>query len=366
MRRLPYPKRLALGVGLALLPAPLAAQERIEGRVLGGLDEQIEGAMVLLLDAERPVASTLSDADGRFAIDAPGPGRYRLRVDRIGYASTESEPFDVAAGEVVRRDARTAPEAVALEGLDVSGAPRCDLGAAEGSATAAVWEEARKALAAATWTADRELYRLSWIHYQRRLGPDARRVLSEERRRQRSVTPRPFRSVDQDTLLAFGYARDLGDGRVYWAPDADVLLSDAFLDGHCFSLDRREREGRTEIGLRFEPVEGVRLPDIVGTLWIDVTHGGLTTVEFEYVNVPRSARVVRGNARGRLQFQALPNGTWIIDEWWIRMPVLRERRDRIAGTVRYEVTGYAEEGARVTGIRSLSGAVVTTDREEAP
>ena len=47
---------------------------------------------------------------------------------------------------------------------------------AEGAATAIVWYEARKALAAASWTWEREMYRFAWTRYERRLSDDGRRV----------------------------------------------------------------------------------------------------------------------------------------------------------------------------------------------
>ena len=54
----------------------------------------------------------------------------------------------------------------------------------------------------------------------------------------------------------------------YSAPDARVLLSDEFLDTHCFRIAEAQN-GDGRIGLAFEPLEDSPLRDIEGVLWID-------------------------------------------------------------------------------------------------
>lgn len=115
----------------------------------------IGGAMITLVDRHGGTADrTLTANTGLFQLSAPS-GRYRLRADRIGYASTHSEYFDLQAREVVHLDIFASTEAITLVGIDVTGGPRCRIRPAEGLAVAQVWEEARKALAAAAWTQER-------------------------------------------------------------------------------------------------------------------------------------------------------------------------------------------------------------------
>lgn len=343
----------------ALAPAgSLAAQELVRGVVRDrGSAAPIEGAMVVLMAGEVSVATQLSGADGSFRLVAPGPGRYEIRVDRIGYGSTYSAAFDVALGDMVQHNVDVDVQPIVLGGLDVSGSARCETNPAEGAATALVWEEARKALAAATWTSDRELYRFWWTRYVRDLDDDGRRVLDERRTSRRSSLPQPFESMHPDTLAAHGYVRDLDGTTTYLAPDAYVLLSDSFVDSHCLALTRRSDEGTEYIGLRFEPIDGRDLPDVEGVLWLDTETGRLTSLEYEYVNHRR--RSVRGrDAHGRLSFQELPNGTWIVDEWSITMPRLVEVRDPDGLLMYYGVDGYAEEGGSVAEIATRTGVVV--------
>jgi hypothetical protein len=375
-RRRPAPDaapRLAAGGSLAVVlltsallvaPAPAAGQspsQRVTGTITeAGASTPVDGAMVVLLDGNRVVDRVLTDARGAFVLAAPEPGRYELRIDRIGYASTFSNAFDIAEGETVVRSVTTSIDPVVLEGLGVSAAGRCDDRSA--GEVAVVWDEVRKALEAATWTADRELYRMAWTRWVRQLDANAERILDERRERRRTYTTRPFAAVDADSLAATGFVHRVDGSRTFLAPDADVLLSAAFLEGHCFGLERRSEEGRRYLGLRFRPVEGRRLPDVEGVLWIDERSRRLETLEYRYVNLGRVATVRGEDAHGSLRFQALPNGTWIIEEWNIRMPRLLDVRDGFGRTVRYDVAGYVEEGGAVTSVTDRGGALVRADR----
>ncbi|HZD06306.1 MAG TPA: carboxypeptidase-like regulatory domain-containing protein, partial [Longimicrobiales bacterium] len=212
-------------VGFLASSVAVAAQQQVRGTVLDADSrEPVAGAMVVLLDAdERPVGRVLTSADGSYQVAVPAPGRHRLRLDRIGYASTLGPLFDVAAGETVERDVVARVRPVELRGLEAEGARRCQVRPAEGLATARVWEEARKALAAAQWTAERELYRFSWERYVRDVAPDGERILSEERTSHRRFTSQPFEAADTRLLAREGFVRRDGDEVVYYAPDARVL-----------------------------------------------------------------------------------------------------------------------------------------------
>ena len=351
---------------LAVLPGAAESQEtqEVRGNVLeGDTGAMIEGAMVLLFDeAGRRVNGVLSGASGFFRVYVPAPGRYRLRVERIGYANTDTEPFDVAAGAIVQRQVTTVVQPIELAQLDITGSNRCQI-RPEGVATAAVWEEVRKALAAATWTAERGMYRFAWVRFERRMAANGQRVLSEQRSANRQFAPQPFVAEDPQRLAEDGFIEMHSDGTwEYLAPDATVLISDPFLDTHCFRLEGLQEEGgRGLMGLAFEPVQGRDRSDVRGVLWLEAETARLRSLEYRYVSHPLG--LPDNDAGGDLTFAELPNGTWIVKEWRIRMPNILEERDGQGRFRRYVITGYQHTGGIVQRAATASGTVVLDDTQ---
>ena len=135
-----------------------------------------------------------------------------------------------------------------------------------------------------------------------------------------------------------------------------MLLSDAFLDTHCFKLQSGEREGRALIGLTFEPLGNRRLTDVSGVLWLDQATARLLSIEYRYTNLREGP--ADHDAGGDLTLVNLPNGTWIVKEWSIRMPVITELRNARTSRSTYQVTGYRVEGAVVQRAVTNTGEVV--------
>ena len=128
---------LALAPGLA--PVRVAAQT-VRGKVVEGAERQpVQGAYVVLLDSAGTQRNGgLTGPDGDFMLDAPAPGMYTLRADRIGLKSTLSKPLHLAAGETVSYLFETTVQPVSLAGIQVEGKKRCDVDPAEGEATGGV------------------------------------------------------------------------------------------------------------------------------------------------------------------------------------------------------------------------------------
>jgi hypothetical protein len=130
------------------LPGPSVVAQTVQGQVLerhtGG---PVEGALVLLVDeAGATRGGYLSNPMGRFLILAPGPGRYEVRAERIGYETASSGSFVLAPGETLTLRLEVAEAPILLEELRVEGQQRCVVRPGEGMELARVWEEARKAL----------------------------------------------------------------------------------------------------------------------------------------------------------------------------------------------------------------------------
>ena len=136
-------------------------------------------------------------------------------------------------------------------------------------------------------------------------------------------------------------------GAIYFAPDAEVLLSERFLDTHCFTLESGPDPDL--VGLQFRPLDRRRsVTDVRGTLWVDRETAHLSHLDVAYVNPPGAAGWVGHAALGaRVDFRDVGNGTWIVSEWAIRMPVVVSAPGPFGGAPRFRLAEISEEGGRV-------------------
>ncbi|MGW8267063.1 MAG: carboxypeptidase regulatory-like domain-containing protein, partial [Longimicrobiales bacterium] len=337
----------------AALPRPIAAQS-VQGQIQ---DREtlapVEGVLVLLVGRQgEEHDGYLTNAAGRFFLRAPGPGTYTIRAERIGYESVTSDAFTLQASQLFGLRLEMKETAIQLDELRVEGEQQCVVRPEEGMDLARVWEEARKALSVQDWTEREGLYRFQVVNYQRDMDASARMVEAETRRVTSGVSSSPIRSLPAEELMERGFIQRLDDGGwEYFGPDAAVLLSDEFLDSHCFRL-RSSRDNPGALGLAFEPVRGTDHPDIQGTLWLDRETAALQFLEFRYTWAEYAE--AEGVARGRVEFKGLPNGAWIVRKWWIRMPKLSQDVTMAkAGRTGVYVSGIREAGAEVAQISTL-------------
>ena len=352
------PFRSLLGLLVLLLAAPSAASgQTVLLRVIEGETSQpLAGALAYLESARgRMVRNTLTDERGRALFVGVPSGTHKVRVEMIGMATAETRLFDVSEGTTFTEEIRMEASAIQLEGLEVQlESGRCTVRpGGEGAFVAQVWDEARKALSAASLTDERGRYRYEIVKYDRRIDRDTGMVLDEERNRREGYMETPFESYPAEDLVENGFVQEDAQGYLYMAPDASVLLSDAFLDTHCFRVVDGGRDGGDLIGLGFEPTGKRRsVPDIAGTMWIDAETAELRWLEYtyQYLEPERTSDMVGG----RVDFQRMPDGTWIVPEWWIRMPVMGIQID-FDGRPRTYIARYHQTGGLVTEIREAGG-----------
>ena len=331
----------------ALGPLRVAAQPVIGVVVEEGTNMPVSGAMVILSDSTgTQVERVLSNAVGKFLVWARDPGPHYITVERIGYASWTTDSFE--PDTVGLLTIRIPVEAIPLEGLDVSGGRRCEVRPEEGRATARVWEEVRKALVAEEYTREASLYRYTLARFERTLDRDARETIEEKTTVVENLTA-AFKSVPIEHLTESGFVQAAEDSlTAYFAPDAGALISDAFLDTHCFGL----REGENgKIGLTFRPLEDREVPEIGGVLWVNAATSELERMEFVYVNLIRSREM--GEPGGEVAFTRLPDGAWIVREWRIRMPYIEP-----LSRGRMRRTAYREEGGVTRAITDSRGRTI--------
>lgn len=364
------------GVLALLLPALAASGEGASAQqrpVAGSVVHRetaapLPGVFVALEErsSDDPVATALTDASGRFVLGGLEGRRYRLRFERVGLASEVTDWFTLGDAGVERR-VTLAERAVELGGLDVRARARtCGLDAADAVVVQRWWDEVRKALEVAAGTGATREGRLRIEEFERELNPSLRMVGRERVLGTQSlIGTRPFRAQDASTLAERGFVQGEDGSRVYLAPDAAVLFSDAFLDHHCLAIAdgddapdgeaAAERPGELRISVR--PTR-VAPTDIRGVLSIDTVAGELRSFDYRYVNLPQELPVNR--AGGHLTFGYLPSGAWIVSDWWIRMPRIGlQRQGSLVTEVVQILAGYVERGGRVV---SVGGTPYDPDR----
>lgn len=337
---------------LALAAALPARAQVVAGEFVDADGQPITSARVSLQDeGGATVRSVLTDQAGRFLLRAPAPGRYRVRGERIGYELTETEPLELADGAPVDRRLVANAGRVMLETVSVEAGSRCG-GSDATPETRVVWEEVRKALGMVSASSGRATYTVE--RFDRELDPTSRAVRRESRRTEAGTSDKPFIPADLARLANRGYIEPQGDTLVYHAPDADVLLSDAFLEDHCFRVRTSGAPAEGLIGLAFEPVRGRRVPDVEGVLWVDRASAELRRMEWSYTRAPiPGPRGSSGIPGGEMEFRRLPDGRWITSAWVLRMPEEGRSTATAYGTgARRVVVAIKETGGSV---RSVAG-----------
>lgn len=343
-------KHACMIVVLILGTADLLSAQAVRGRLLDASSaEPVAGALIVLLDADgAEVTSTVTSARGTYLLRAPGAGVFRLRAERIGFQNSLSNDITLLANETVTEELTASSSAIVLPVLAVESETECRVRPEEGYATYVVWEEARKALEITERTA--AAHRFEAVTYQRHVNMWGEALERGDVQFVSYAGRHSWRSVSLEELEEHGYAREAEEGTYFYGPDAEVLLSDQFLDSHCF----RYRPGGDDraVGLAFEPLrtDGDRV-DVAGVLWLDGETSRLRTLEFTYTGVEPPTHLGTGpGPYGKVVFDQLPGGGWIVREWWIRTPI--GSRDR--GVQTY-VT-YAQQGGRVNQTERLGAS----------
>jgi hypothetical protein len=166
------------------------------------------------------------------------------------------------------------------------------------------------------------------------------------------------------TAAAFatdGYMSEDAAGRVFYAPDADVLLDESFAATHCFHLVGEDDEHRGQIGLAFTPAPSRRrepIVDVRGVIWIDRDVPAVRTLDFLYTALERAA--MDEKAGGHIEFITLPNGISIVERWVLRLvdlaiqsPARSSRLSRLRREDRTDV--------RAVAIEEIGGQVLSAE-----
>ena len=303
------------------------------------------GALVSLNEGGRLINRGLSNTVGQIALEGDLGRTYGIRVERVGFAAVASDTVHFSSPSQITT-IYVSSRRVELARVSVRGAQQCRRDTNEGAGAALVWSETRKALEASILSESRSRTRsqLAGTRYVRRLSPTLR--IEKETVRHQAMSDRAFLSAPADELSRKGSVRDSAEAKVFYAPDASVLLSDAFSSDHCFRVARRRVRDTSYVGLAFEPVPGRTLADIRGTLWLAEDDAELRFVEFTYENLPDT--MSHPEVGGRIEFARLDDGRWVVARWHIRSPRLAyvgaTRVNMLASPRRLELVGFLDEG----------------------
>ena len=314
----------------------------------------IPGALVAILAEKEATSSAarepalvgrFSGRDGRATLAPPRRGGYRVRVEKVGYDVWTSallvpieRPTRVRAGMKVR--------SLRLPPLTGSTETRCSNLGEQASVVGDMWGEIRKALNANSVTESQGLAPLDIESYDRMVDMNGR-VLSErsDRRRANGMGPNviesPLAASSKDPVAPFS------------VPEAATLLSDQFIATHCFTGVRGTGAEAGLLGLEFKPAKLQKTPDLSGVLWLDPTTYSLRKLVFDYVNLPAGARA--GQPSGRVEYQQLAGGEWVVTRWQLRVP--RGRPDPTSGP--RTISGYREIGGIARSTSAPAPVAVT-------
>ena len=309
------------------------------------------GALVSAADSTGQVrADGLTNDGGTVLLRVPVAGTWSLGVRRIGVKPLRISSVQIDSGSTV------------ILALDVSGIRqrlptirvRADAGTCGRAPTgddrlSALWEQISFALRASTLSRTDSLASAPLLvaEWRRDLS---NRLIEKEAHLTRSGygAGRPFTAVDPDTLAAHGYVQRESNGDIaYFAPDETVLLSDAFLATHCFSIPAKDEDPELA-ELQFRPVSDRDIADVAGTAFVDTVSGALRRIEFRFVAPHWLIPVDAKYAGGEVALMRLNNGQWIVTSWAIRMPLF----ERAGLTGRIFVRGYREVGGIVDPVET--------------
>jgi len=328
----------------------------------------IVGANVSLLDSAAAISlgGGFSDQRGRTDLRAPARGPYRVRADKVGYDTWTSVQLQLGDRPVLvrvgmaptRTPAPIMPRSeTACQQLTGPGTPAGDL-----------WVELKKALTASAMTEAQGLVPLDVDLYERVL--DRNLAIVSERAEQRTrISRRPVTGISWDQVDS-AKRGEASNNDVYRAPDAATMLSDQFVRSHCYAAIRGYGPETGLTGLEFKPARVAAQPELTGVLWLDPKANALRSLSFDYVNLPIPLRIAR--TTGRVEFEQLAGGQWIVPRWYIRMPRIARVNSTDVGSPavsRDTLVGYQEVGgaARPAGTPPVStGAAAAPSPASAP
>lgn len=309
---------------MSVLVATGAAAQTVSGTVRadGAAGPLPQTTIVLTTDDGTLVRGVVTGDDGAYTLRAPAPGRYRVKVRRIGFAPDSSAVLVLASGANASFSPTLRSYATRLASMKVRATGRCVASGSAGGATARLWNDVQAALTAtaiATQPSGDTHLAFMLRRFARTVDPTTSLVLQ-----QRSAdlqTTDAYASLPAESLVREGFIRPGRDSTTYAAPDAGTLASDVFVREHCFYATPGDSAHANDVGLGFRPVKRGRADDVEGVLWVDTATAELRSLEYHYTGRFAAASLGLGGPSGRVDYARVGRGAWIVQHWVVRVPV---------------------------------------------
>ena len=358
---------IPIAVAIVIAGVPAGAQDvRVEVFEAAN-GKPIIGANVSLYDSAGtiPLGGSFSDQGGRVELRAPGRGSYRVKADKVGFDTWTSVQLMLGERVVLVRAGMAPMRAPAP--VVVRSETACLQLTGPGTAVGDLWGEIKKALSGNAQTEAQGLVPLDVDLYERVLDRNLG-IVSEHAEQRTRISRRPVLGISWDQIDTTRRG-DAASSDVYRAPDAATIVSDQFVRSHCYAAIRGYGPEAGLSGLEFKPARIAGLPELTGVLWLDPKENALRALNFDYVNLPIPLRIAR--TTGRVEFQQLPSGQWIVPRWYLRMPrVARVLASdvRSPSVSRDSLVGYQEVGgaARPAGTKPTSQLANATEDADSP
>lgn len=210
-------------------PVPAQNTSSVTGVVTDDGGKPVPGALIVALDGARQLAArALLGRDGAF--DLPLPTSRPLFI-------VSSVPTRISSEKARQKSVCGEPHDTASDVTNL-------------------WDEARKALVSTRLIFGRDELTAPLTRYDRKVSRDGKTVLSGTQRDANVSATRPYNNLTPDSIAQAGYLIEETNDIAYYAPDAELLLSTAFADSHCFGMLVPMSTPPTWIGLTFKPNDG--------------------------------------------------------------------------------------------------------------
>jgi hypothetical protein len=193
----------------------------------------------------------------------------------------------------------------------------CGVNSDSGGVVGAAWNQVRTALQTAATSAPVTAQVARWDSVR---PLDAERLVWQSLNERELVQPKADLVIADSSLGAPSRPGPPAGASDYFGPDADRFLSDDFAAEHCFRLVPPLKDRPEWVGVAFRPIVTGRSPvELAGTFWMDTAGAALRVLEYRFPNA--SPDFTDAGAGGRIEFDRLQSGEWLVRRWTMRLPI---------------------------------------------